>query len=133
MIVSGVFNSKLSVRSSVNLLSFNSKLQLISNKGAIFNSILNARSEQGKVFNSRINVGAERDFNLKFNSVLNITAPTGTLKEWNYNSNTDIRCGLDLILPITFSIFEQLFISAQANMLSFSVTDELPFSKIGGV
>lgn len=128
-------------------LRFNANINLYSSFiGNTFNSAVNLQSEKGDIFNSKLKVGALNQNT--FNSLQYIESPVGTpvsntfnssvtifspLKGNYFNSILELKKGLYLVLPLEFSVFEQLFIPAQAQMTSLSDTSELPFSKIGGV
>ncbi len=129
-------------------LTFNSKLNLYSNLvGRTFNSKLNLISSVGKIFNSKLNVGALR--NKTFNSKLEISSIFGTLKQDTFNSRLNLVSsrsfnasfnsiltltnGVYLVLPVTFGVYEQMFIPAQAQLTSIAATTGTPFSKIGSV
>ncbi len=113
-------------------LRFNAIITLYSNFiGNTFNSAVNLQSEKGDIFNSKLKVGALNQNT--FNSLQYIESPVGTPVSNTFNSRLELKKGLYLVLPLEFSVFEQLFIPAQAQMTSLSDTSELPFSKIGGV
>lgn len=48
------------------------------------------------------------------------------------NSELALSGNIYKVIPITFNIVEQLFISAEAHFLPFANCNELPFSKVGG-